>query len=57
MGLPLGGLDEVALGGLDESKLRICTVDGCLAGARGTTEQALMSPDLDDLCLAFLWPR
>ena len=57
MGLPLGGLDEVASGGLDESKSRICTMDGCLAGAGGTTEPVLKTLDLDDPCLAFLWPR
>ena len=54
--LPQGALDWVALGGLDESKSRIC-IDGCLVGVGGTTKPALTTPDLDDPCFAFLWPQ
>ena len=56
IGLPLGGLDGVTSRGLDGSTSRIYIVDGCLAGARRTREPTLMTPDLDDPCLSFLWP-
>ena len=57
MGLPLGGLDRVTSRVLDKSKLRICTADGCLTEVEGTTKPTLTTSDLDDPCLAFLWPQ
>ena len=43
-------------GGLDESKSRIY-MDGCLVEAGGMTKPGLTTLDLDDPCLAFLWPQ
>ena len=64
IGVLLGGLDEVVSAGLDrvvsarmdESRSRICA-GGSLKKAGGTTKPGLTTPDLDDPCFAFLWPR
>ena len=50
------GLDNVVLAGLDKSRLGIC-IDSCLVGLGATTELGLTTPNLDDPCFAFLWPR
>ena len=53
---PIGRLDGLTPGGLDESTSRICTMNGYFTLVRGMRGPVSMTPDLDKPCLGFLLP-